>query len=560
LAAALDTRHLYTVFNGLTSFVVYLYLFVGGVNFFFPVDRIVSIACLMAAAFGAAWDKTRLGFNRVVVQETSVVFFPKIGAIGISIGLLLFVVWAVLVINRPSLDVDAHVYRLPLALLMNQSIWYPGIGKLNHHFGFPNGDSVLASVFTGFGINGFENIPNLLIWITFGLGVLLYAFQKGLTVFPAGLLVLLSLFTPDVFWQSYNMGSDLPHTCFLFFGLVALWDHKIDEAGAFFAIGAVMKNLAFIAFFLLVIYVVLKYGTSRFVTHGTKVIWGVSFVLIVLTAARSFAATGNPIYPLAAVNWASWGIPEAIQQVRLEILRGYTGIQRTVLGGFVFLKNLFFSPAKVNSGVWFSAAMMVYGIAACIIKLRGVMKRSTCFQYPKGLQVLSERKFAAIMILILLGCWAYGSPIFRFAAGIFLFITVQCFVSIFLHLKCHAPVTSIYRKGVLAVLYAPLLIYCAAFAYNSVRHVQKDVIPYYLNQRNVIDLLPYDSDVFEVVQTEDGFRYTRSTSNYSAGRGWPIPTVSEYSVGDEAGLVHAYRLYNRKITPGMSPDSPSQRK
>ena len=535
-----------TAFDVLISFMVYIYLLVAGFNFVQPVNRNMSILILFLSSGLSVYRGTRLQFEIFSFAAGERFNLTRHRILLLSCVGILVLGWGVVISIRPTLDSDANVYRLPLSLLMNQSIWYPGISNLSHHFGFANGSAAISSVFTAFGIVGFENIPNFIFWVIFGIGTFLYFAKVGLSGHAGFLFVCMALFTPVVFWQSYNMGSDLPHICFLFLGLSALWLGDVHDAVGFFAVAAVMKSLGFIAYFTVVIYLLICLRHVRPFSRDVQRIWFISGLLLLALTSRVYVATGNPIYPLYPITLSEWGIPATTQKSRINILRRYTRVERTLSGTLRFAKNLILFPKKARSSFWFSPAFVGYGVMGILLVLyKPKRKYGESPETGKGGTLsLSAKGFSIFLTMLLFSIWFYGSPVFRFAGGLFLFITAQSYIFVFRHVTRFSGSDRRGKALWSCLVYGPVVFCCIVFGYNAMTHIRKDIVSYFTRPDTRRDMLPYDPKIFSVVRSEDGFLYTRSVSNYSAGRGWPLPGISNYSTGNAYQLVSEYRKHN----------------
>lgn len=505
-------------------FVVFAYLFIAVVNFFSPIIPLIAFIIIVVsglAAFSASqsrfFDTFKADYNTAELEKNAPFwFFISIAAVSL--------VWFLIVIFRSTLDTDANVYHLPLALLMNKSIWYPGIGKLCSLFGLPNGNSVLASVFTVTGVAGFENIPNLMIWFIFGAGIFAYLRLRGVPIVAAGLAVSALIFSPDFFWQSYNMGTDLPQACFLVFGFFAFSRDCLEEAFLFFALAAIFKPLGLVMFGMVFVWAVIRFVVFRKpcdLAHPA-LRWSVGLILVFLT--RMFVATGNPVYPIGAFKFVSWGINPPDQKALSYVFSIYSGLNRTLGGYAEFIKYFFYAPHRFNSEYWFSP----FFIISCVLSGYYFIKDR---EYKK-ISLNTKAVLASLSVAIVI--WLYFSPLFRFIAGVFVFSTVIMFCSIYL------PSRGRMARAIMMFFVAVTI---GLFAINIIKHIKKDVIgvvavPAVVTER----FLPFSQSIFSPVILPDGFKYWRSSSNYS-GR-MPSPCISRYSIGSADDLVKEYRRYN----------------
>jgi hypothetical protein len=198
----------------LLSFLIYiisyLYLSTAALNFFLPIAEPIAALILLGSIVFATCSTRFIPFNTFSARPIFIDFSGILPASILSITIL----WAGIALFRPTIEGDGTSYHLPVSLLMNHSVWYPGIGKLSSHFGFPNGVSVISSVFTTFSGLSVENIPNLVMWLILGLGVFLYLIKHEVNSYLSLVISIMYMIDPDIFWQSYNLGTDLPSACF----------------------------------------------------------------------------------------------------------------------------------------------------------------------------------------------------------------------------------------------------------------------------------------------------------------------------------------------------------
>lgn len=501
--------------------VIYLYLFTAAINFFHPIVKIISIIIIFISMLLSFLSAVFVPFSTFSLTNR-IKRIPKIWFITIFFFLP---IWFFVVLHRPTIDTDANVYHLPLSILMNHSVWYPGIGKLCHHFGFPNGNSVLASAFTSFGISGFENIPNLIIWLIFGVGIFIYSVKKKINLFISFAVSLLFLFTPVLFWQSYNMGTDLPCACFLLFGLLALSDKHFEDASLFLSLSAIFKTLGIVAFGLFIPYMLVIYRREKINLLHPKFL--LSFILFTVFLIRIFIATGNPIYPVLPLKLVSWGISPGIQKGIVNgSLRYYSGIERNLVGFFIFIKDFLFFPHRVRSSYWFSPFLLV-----CLVPFLYLFIRDKFYR-----RINANTSFISFLVIIIFIIWFIGSPLFRFIAGVLIFITLKLFIFLSNDLR----VSKLYN----GIIYVSLFATLSLFTFNAGKHIKNDVFPL-INapERTVETFMPFDKKIFSSVKTKDGFMYFKSSSTY-CGRMKP-PCINSYSIGSEEKLIKEYRRYNR---------------
>jgi hypothetical protein len=432
-------------------------------------------------------------------------------------------VWLVVVAVRPTMDTDANVYHLPQSLLMNHSVWYPGIAKLSLPFGISNGDSVLASNFTAFGKIGFENIPNLIIWIIFSLGIFIYLKRKEISTFNSLSLTFMFMLTPILFWQSYNMGTDLPYICFAVFGLLAFSEQYFDDTALFFALASVFKTHGLILFVMFMPYIFLRHIKEKKPwLFNTKII--LAFFLIAIVFLRTFIATGNPFFPVFVYNFGNWSIDIGVQRMFIDSLRAYSGAERTLSGFLLFIKDFLFFPKRVMSSYWFSPFFLSASITALIFFI-------TKKYYRK---VNSVFLYLTFIIIIYGVIWFISSPLERFIAAILIFLTIKSFIFI-----SKAKLPNFFILVNYAMLYSCLFL----FIINAIVHIKKDVSPLINVSQETIDKFRDYTDGIILRKTEDGFIYSKTISTY-VGRTQP-PCVTSYAAGREEDLIREFRKYNK---------------
>lgn len=517
-------NYLYNILKTIIFFFTWLYVYVALLNFFFPIRPIISqiVIFLTAVTVFLTFKKVELDVFHNGNTSSSTNKFT------IFILYFLSALWIVVVILRPTIDTDANVYHLPLSILMNHSVWYPGIVKLSTHFGFPNGNSVLASVFTSSGIIGFENIPNIFLWITLGIGIYIYLIKKRVSLFLPFVIPFVFLLTPAIFWQSYNMGTDLPSACFLLFGLLALSDKKREDSMLFFSLASVFKPLSLIAFLLTTVYIAsLRISGRKSVDLlNPKII--LSFVLFFIYLVRIFIGTGNPFYPVLPLNFASWGISPEVQKGLLSAsIRFYSGVKRTLPGTFVFIKDFLLFPHRVRSCRWFTPFFLTCFISSLYVFIK----------YRQYKKINLHYGYLFFLVVCLTVIWFIGSPLFRFIAGLLIFINIKSFITLYRFR---------FRVGKLCmlILYASLFIILGPYIYNAGKHIKDDVFPLIHPSSEARESkLPFNKEIISTIETEDGFRYSKSDSTF-CGRVKP-PCISLHSIGDEDELIKEYRKYNR---------------
>jgi hypothetical protein len=518
--------------NFLIYFISYTFIIGGSVNFFLPISEVISLAIILISILFSWLSALFIPFD-TFARDTSSLNLSKRS---VTLILALIAAWTPIVIWRPTVGDDAIGYHLPLSLLMNHSIWYPGIAKLSSHYGFPNGISVVSSVFTAFEILSLENIPNLIIWYVLGSGIFLYLASHGASPFQSGVISLIFILSPDMFWQSYNMGTDLPSACFLAFGLLALADRRWNDSYLFLALSATFKTLGAVAVVLVTPYLLFikerRQGEFQILHLKTAI----AILLLTVSVLRIYIATGNPFYPALPVNLANWGISSAIQETVINGvdretgpgLTEYVGIERTFLGYLAFAVYFLFFPYRVKSSYWFSPFL----IAGFAVGIYYFVKE----KYYRTVSVNAWYLFLVVQVLLM--AWFFYSPVFRFAAGVFIFLGIELFLFCKNHMRSWLPRLVI--NGAMAFT-------LSLFTLNVFRHVDQNIIAVLRHTPEAVSKwMPWegpDRDKLSTKYTDDGFIYSKADAMYCQ-RMHP-PCISMRSLADEPALIREYRKYNR---------------
>ena len=516
--------------------VAYGYLLTAAMNFFTKIAVLHSVVILAIALILSAVSAAKHPLETIALPMAEDATSRKV-----TWGLLYITfVWVLIVGSVPTTSVDANIYHLPLALLINESLWYPGVGKLSSHFGFPNGTSVLGSLFTSFGMPGLENIPNVIIWSIFALGIFLYLERNGINRSTGLAASLLFCFTPRLFLESYNIGTDLPLTCFLTLGLLAAYEKRPDDAFLFFALSTVFKSLGMVAAFLVIPYVVKAVWTVGD-RRVSKLKFVLAILLLVLSTMRIYIATGNPVYPAMPLNVAPWGIDIRTQSglihgegsvgthLTTAGLRHYTGVERSPSGVMQFIINFTLRPYLVKSEHWFWPFLL----GCALVSIRRIFKTRN---YRDHFDATSIYVYGICVILTI--AWFYYSPIFRFIAGVLVFVNLSLFVFAY-----RSP--RLFHETI--VVHLALYVTLALFLANVMQRVSTDIIPFLASSdRSDNRLMPWrrpnSESTFSIVRTVDGFLYSRSNSNYC--HRLPPPCINARSIGAEETLVLEFRRYN----------------
>jgi len=455
-------------------------------NFFHRVDLGGALVILTIGATGSFYLKLRS--DLFSSYRMPLWFFPAV------------VLFSFQAIFYQARFVDTHVYHLPGALLMNKSVWFPGIGHISHHMAFPNASSVISSLFTSTGIVGIENLIGYLTWIFLGVGVFLYLsryISKKLSLCVMGIFLL----SGNIYFQMCNMGTDLPCVTFMLFGLLAVKEKKLPESLLFLALSAGFKPLGLVAFGLVFFYslVARSFRVNR---------WSVlALVVVGVTFLRTYLATGNPFYPLIRVCWADWGFSVDTQEriVNGSLLR-YSGVERTVTGAWNLLIALFVAPIKYKSADWFSTFFLVLAIPYLWV----------CKGFKKFLA------FRNALIIILFSVWFVGSPLIRFVEGLLMYMTIQMVIQLS-QVKLHKFV-----KGAIAAS----MVFTFLYFMDSI-YWQSSRIPAFSVTR-----------VEYPLKTPDGRVIFSEIKSTTCGRS-PQPCINKYTV-DKDKFLKGYLQHNFK--------------
>jgi hypothetical protein len=275
-------------------------------------------------------------------------------------------------------------------------------------------------------------------------------------------------------------------------------------------------------------------GKYKFRIGKPKVV--IAILLIGISVLRIYIATGNPVYPAWPVDLADWGISSDIQQKLINGtdaqtgpgLRQYVGVQRSLLGYVIFALSFVFVPHRVKSSYWFSPFL----ISSFIVGIYYFVKD----KYYHSLSV--NAWYLVAMLQVLLFVWLFYSPLFRFAAGVFIFITLKLYVFCQTHTRSWRP--RLFLSSAVGLT-------LGFFTLNVARHVNHNIIAVLRHTPEAVtEWMPWegaDRDKFTTNYTADGFRYSRADAMYCQ-RMLP-PCISMRSLADAATLIHEYRKYNR---------------
>lgn len=498
------------------------FIFTGIVNFFSPINSITSSLILILSLF-VSFILSKMEFSNVTTHHLISGIIPKWV---FYLTFFVLILWIIIVLLHPAIDTDTHVYHLPLPLLMNQSIWYPGIVKINLNFGSPNGASVISSLFTSFNKMGLENATNLLLWLGLISSILSFLLKTQISLFLAIISTVLVVLQPDLFWQSYNMGEDLGACFFLGLGFLSWNEKKIGNAFWLFSLASIFRIFGAIALALIFIfeYLPLLLKKNFLLLKDIKIYLSLSVILIWST--RAWIGTGNPFYPTLPLSFAQWSIPVDIQTNFLNSIKGYLNLDRNILNLPNFLYNLLLFPQKVKGSYFFWPPIFVS--LSCIIYLKKI----------HSIKLINYKIFFTLFTLTIL--WYIGSPLTRFFLGPFLFLFLST-LSIYLNYINKTP------KIFHFVFLASVILTFSAFSFNALKHFPKDIIPLFSFNNSLDSLRPflsYSKENIKEIYNDDEFIYNQSDTTYC---GWNRPPCfNHYSFGDPKLLASIYWKYNHR--------------
>ncbi len=439
-------------------FICFAYILTGVVNYFVPISIAAALSVIFFAGICAWFFGRNFSLKTFEIKEKlSMPFDFRFAEMAI---LLILIIWAFIIFRRPVIGDDENIYHFPLALLMNFSRWYPGIGRINLAMAYTNGHSVLASLFTSSGIPGFENIFNYLIWLLFWAGLLLFMLKKGIKLFTALSVSAVFLLQPVMFWQSYNLASDMPAACFITLGLLALTERNFQEALLFMSMASAIKATGLAALFFTVLYYLIFNIIKKEKIVLTLPVALLSFAIVAVSLTRLFVATGNPLYPLVPINLAGWGMSVSEQKTYvLGPIVQCSGVVRSLSEVPRFLINFTIFPKRMVSNYWFFPFT-----GACLLGSFWAFAKK---ENRKDLDL--HKGYVALMVAALFAVWFIGSPLFRFAAGLFIFVTLILF------LYCQRRSLPILLTRLIQIaLFGTLVVFVADVG----KHIKEDVLPF----------------------------------------------------------------------------------
>jgi len=515
------------VINFLIYYVIYSYFLTISINFLHPITAVIALIIYLCSLIFSIISTRYIPFKQFTLSREK----PRLSFIAILAALILGV-WLNTTIRRISIGVDTNVYHLPLSLLMNNSIWYPGISRISSHMAFPNGTSVLASPFTSLGIPGLEFIPGFFIWVIYAIGIFTYLVKNRINQYLSFIVTAMFLLTPRFFWESYNMGTDMPAACFLTLGLFALLDKKYEDTLLFFALSSIFKTIGQVSFslFLPAYVLLLCFGSKRREISRTKII--IAILLFAGSCLRLYIGTGNPIYPALGLSFAEWGIHSGIQKGLVNSLRycirEASSATDSLRNLFIFLRDFTIFPKRLRCSYWFSPFLV------------------TCIPFAVYF-FIKERKWKSIdlnkgviiiLVSILSAIWLFSIPDFRFIAGPLVFVNLFLFCFII-----KRNMLRIFRL----VIYLSLFFTLGCFIFNVKTHLKRFIFPVYnMPAKEAIAYYScYSDDIVSTVAMEDGFTYTVSKSTY-CGRSKP-PCLNAYTVGSKDEFIKKYQKHNTKF-------------
>lgn len=489
-------------------------------NFFHPVTAPAAAFLSAASVVSAVYLSKRRPFRLFAMQPKRRPPFRTLLLLAIFAT-----VWGLAVALRPTTGIDANVYHLPVALFMNHSRWYPGVAFIASHYGKANGTAILASLSTAFGRPGLENIPCVVVWYTYGAGMYAYLRRRNVGQTLAAGVVGTILLSPYLFYEAYNMGTDLPAVCFLTFGLLAFSEMLLGESVIFFAMAAVFKPLGIVALAFVGAYcILLLFGKKAVLRSLVDFRVLLALFTAVLIRIRVCLATGNPLYPFVIVAPFAWGLPASVQAKIVAQIRSYSHVSRSLRAMPRFLLDFTLRPKAINSSPWF-----VPLFAACTAGWAWLRAKKEC--KPR---IAAHGVAVGLLCALLVVVWWVGSPIFRFIAGVLAFAVLIGTVAV-----AQQGTPRIIRR----LLYGAMLLTIAAFSFNAARRFWQIGIPLInADGETFYAYVPFKPSCFTEHVTDDGFVYTRSCSTWCY-RSRP-PCINTLTIGPEEDVISAFRRYN----------------
>lgn len=511
--------------------IIYMFLLTMTINIFHPITSYLASFVLFCSLILSIISAKKVP----IISADTNINNKRIDYTGITITLLLLS-YFIIVINRVSIGVDTNVYHLPTSILMNHSLWYPGIGMLSVLMSFNNGTSVLASLFTSFNRPGLEFVPGFMIWVLFGVSVFLYLRRKDIRYYISVLTAGIIMLTPRLFWESYNMGTDMPMAFFIAFGFIFLSEKDYKNAALFFALSSAFKPLGQVAFIIFMA----VYTIYSIYTRDIKKLFNVKVILgcliFMLVSLKLYIATGNPFYPALQMKLVPWGMSVNIQQgivaniynIRQTIFKPYAG---SFMKSLLYIRDFFFLPNRMWCSNWFSPVFLASAFGAMYVFIK-----------DKKYKTISVHSIlVALMLIFFIVGWFQKALQIRLILGI-----LTAMMLIFLRFSLNKEDLPAILKF---MIYISLAVTFLLFGMNVGKHYKNYMRPVLgLSQEEVQKHMPYRGvkDMFKEVTTEEGFTYTVSKSGY-CGRSKPPCFHSYTPPGNREATLKEYLKYNRKF-------------
>lgn len=511
------------------------YFLACGVNFFVPIGPWTAAAILLGGGLFARLASRRWPILHGLATAPGIEGWGRSARWAALAGLGLL---GVLVGSRPCYGIDANQYHLPIAVLMNDSRWYPGIGSLNNAFGILHGNSILAAPLTAWGWPGIENAVNYFFWIGLGAFVLRIATRsetpRWLAVSVAGLV----LFQYNTLSAGFNMGNDLAQGYFLLLGLYALYRGRAEDALLLTALSSVFRITGQVAFGLVFLWIAFR-ETRRLITPKGMM----ACAIVLLALVRTHIGTGLPLYPvpLPLLPVPDWGMPmESITRMGSSMVAVQPKVEMSVGGILEFVARFMIYPKSVRSPWWFSQILIASLLGLCFSWRRTAGRLRA---------VTSDGRAAFGVTVLVLLFWLFTKPQYRYAAGAWLFLTLGALA------WAWDGGGRIFRRMLAILLCANALVF---LAWEATRYAGVWPAQWRAGSRNhagqmAINQSMGDRPYAQSVATADhgGRAYTR-TDGYLIGR-LASPVISARTEGDPTVVLDRYFRFQKR---GRSKDSP----
>jgi hypothetical protein len=512
-------------------FIALLYALVVSINFIAPIAGWTAGMILALSAAGA-WAVARWAPLDMPEARSRVGTAPRRGPRWMPlVGVCLCVILGGIVVSRSCIGVDSNMYHLPISILCNQSIWYPGIGNLNDAYGILHGNSILAASFTAIGWSGSENIINYAIWcyLIYFIGRLCSSFSWPMWLSAACALMIGMQY--NILSAAFNMGNDLGQTAFMCMSMVLLFRGARGDALLLMAIAASFRITAQAGYALLFLYLL---AVNRNDLLSGRALF--SYLLVILAVARTFVGTGMLAYPveLPFMSAPEWGVPaDMVADMGRSMLNVQPRVEYSLAGLGAFWLRYFVVPKTVRSAWWFSPVFVVSAMA-CTIQWRRVTDRA---------RMLNRDQWAAVGLAFgILLFWILTKPQFRYAAGAWVFATVGL-----MHTAWR--VGSRWQKRIVAS--ATLCVCALFFAREAGRysgmfyHQWRAGCGNHINSLTMSSMLSgrtYDS-IVELRRTSLGEFYMWTDGNLIGRTHQPV--VSRRTMRNDEDVVHEFYRWNR---------------